>query len=198
MDAASATPTSATNPISAAEFAELFRASFRVLWLIAAGMLTNKSLADDIVQDAAITAFGKREQFTPGTSFTAWMGQMVRFTAMNLIRKEKRQAAGGAENEVLEAGGAGGTDQPEPTAVGHELRLTATYELPDDQEHFDDDVINALNEVTPEARACLLLRVIEELDYAQIALILDMPEGTAMSHVHRTKKFLRQKLANAS
>lgn len=193
QDNAEAESAPLTTPISVIEFAELFRASFRVLWLIAAGTVTNKTFADDIVQEAALTAFTKRHQFTRGTNFTAWMGQVVRFTALNLKRREKRQAPAGTENEILEAG------RPLPTGTDNlknkpALRLTSCSELPADQEHFDDEIVRALQEVSADARTCLLLRIIENLEYQEIALILEIPEGTAMSHVHRTKKFLRERL----
>ena len=43
------------------------------------------------VQEAAIIGLQKRDQFTEGTSFTAWMGQMVRNVSLNVFRREKRR-----------------------------------------------------------------------------------------------------------
>jgi DNA-directed RNA polymerase specialized sigma24 family protein len=44
----------------------------------------------------------------------------------------------------------------------------------------------------------LLLRTVEKLSYAEIAALMDMPEGTAMSHVHRSKMALRERLSRPS
>jgi RNA polymerase sigma-70 factor (ECF subfamily) len=44
------------------------------------------------------------------------------------------------------------------------------------------------------ARACLLLRTVHDMPYKQIAQVLEVPEGTAMSHVHRARQAMRQRL----
>jgi RNA polymerase sigma-70 factor (ECF subfamily) len=53
-----------------------------------------------------------------------------------------------------------------------------------------------LGDVGEVARACLLLRTLEGLEYAEISRLLEIPEGTAMSHVHRTRRYLRDRLAD--
>ena len=40
------------------------------------------------------------------------------------------------------------------------------------------------------------MRTLDGLSYAEIAALLDVPEGTAMSHVHRTRRLLRERLRN--
>src|SRR5690606_15111342 len=81
-------------------------------------------------------------------------------------------------------------ENPNPAA-----RLTSRGDLLPEQEWFDDRVMRALKAVGEIPRACLLLRVIEGLEYAEIARLLEIPEGTAMSHVHRTRQLLRERLA---
>ena len=44
------------------------------------------------------------------------------------------------------------------------------------------------------ARASFLLRSLRGLPYSEIAVLLDIPEGTAMSHVHRSRARMRQRL----
>jgi RNA polymerase sigma-70 factor (ECF subfamily) len=56
--------------------------------------------------------------------------------------------------------------------------------------------MRALRGVSEVARACLLLRTLEGMPYARISELLQIPEGTAMSHVHRTRQFLRERLAD--
>ncbi|MBT8484154.1 MAG: RNA polymerase sigma factor, partial [Phycisphaerae bacterium] len=72
--------------------------------------------------------------------------------------------------------------------------LTSRGTLPPDQRSFDDDVLHALDGLEETARACLLLRTVVDLPYKEIARALDVPEGTAMSHVHRARRVLREKL----
>jgi DNA-directed RNA polymerase specialized sigma24 family protein len=42
----------------------------------------------------------------------------------------------------------------------------------------------------------LLLRTIEQMEYSEISKVLQIPEGTAMSHVHRARQHLRERLAD--
>ena len=169
-------------------FAQHFSQSFPILWTIAAGIVGNRATAEDVVQDAALIGLGKFDQFREGSSFTAWMGQMVRNVALNAARKEQRQRAGAklAEAERPTPGPADGV------TVG--LAMIAEGRLPADQRMFDDRMMRALGEVGESARACLLLRTLEGMEYAEISKLLGIPAGTAMSHVHRTREFLRQRL----
>jgi RNA polymerase sigma-70 factor (ECF subfamily) len=63
-----------------------------------------------------------------------------------------------------------------------------------DQEHFDDAVMRALRQVDETPRACFLLRTLMRSSYREISELLGIPEGTAMSHVHRSRATLRQAL----
>ena len=51
------------------------------------------------------------------------------------------------------------------------------------------------SELPPQQRAAVVLRFYEDLSFAEIAGILDCPESTARSHVHRALGTLRARLA---
>lgn len=186
----SGAPAGRPSATATAEFAARFQESSRILWLIAVGIVGERARAEDVVQEAAIVALGKLEQFQPGTNFTAWMGQIVRYVALNYARKENKPTVT-VDGEALER-----TVAPAGSDIGgHTTRLTAKGGLPPDQDWFDDRVVRALKSVGEVPRACLLLRTVEGMEYAEIARLLEIPEGTAMSHVHRTRQLLRQRLA---
>ena len=71
---------------------------------------------------------------------------------------------------------------------------TKSGELRSEQQAFDDEVLRALQTLPPEPRCCLLLRVLMNLSYAELSVLMNIPEGTAMSHVHRGKQRLREQL----
>lgn len=172
-------------------FAAQFMESYRVLWLIAVALTHDQALADDVVQDAAVIAMKKLNEFTPGSSFSAWMGQMVRFVALNQMRKESKRR--GASLTTFEEQGLLGTrDVP---AAPTTMKSAARGAIAEGQHAFDDELMAALAGVGETARACLLLRTLQGLDYSEISQLLKIPAGTAMSHVHRTRHYLRQKLA---
>lgn len=155
--------------LTPAVFAASFRRATPALWCIAAAVLGERTHAEDVLQEAAMTGLGKLRSFVPGTSFAAWMGQIVRFTALNHRRKGMRRAANEATGTVA--------DVPAPP-----VSVDAA---------FDARTAAALASLGETARACLLLKTVVELDYAEIAETLGIPPGTAMSHVHRARAHLR-------
>jgi RNA polymerase sigma factor (sigma-70 family) len=114
------------------------------------------------------------------------MGQIVRYVALNQARRRSGREA--LSTEGLEELWCRAPYPQEPA------NPTQLLELSRDQEHFDDEVVAALASLSPVARACLLLRAVQDLDYSELSRILGIPEGTAMSHVHRARAALRTAL----
>lgn len=159
-------------------FTNLFQSIRPQLWLIAAAITGNRSEADDILQDAAILGLSQFHTFTPGTDFARWMGQITRHLSLNAKRKQRRTTTYAAHSTRAKAALAH-TDQPH-SALQADL----------------DSLLLALNMLDENARTCLLLRVVGGLSYQSISAITDLSEGTAMSHVFRSRKRLRALLLN--
>jgi RNA polymerase sigma-70 factor (ECF subfamily) len=130
-------------------------------------------------------AVEKDLRFEAEGQLVAWLSGVVRHCALNHRRKRQRRKTQATDPVVLT-----NVEGSEPTEIQHQDALHLT----DSQTSFDDEVVNALMQLTPEARACLLLRSIEQLSYKEISQLMDMPEGTALSLVHRSRKKLRQLL----
>ncbi len=84
-------------------FAEAFVASSRSLWCIAAGVLGDRTGADDVLQEGAMIALAKLDKFDPDTNFLAWMGRIVRYVALNHARRRRRRPTRGVDPVTLEA-----------------------------------------------------------------------------------------------
>ena len=176
--------TDPSDVLSPEEFAAEFEAASRKLWCLASAILGDRSQAEDVVQEAAVTALGRLQCFKRGSNFLAWMGRIVRFTAYNRARRSHRVREVGPE---LLTGAA-------DTGAVVALPVGADGQVEQDQAQFDDAVLNALGQLATLARASFLLRTVAELSYAEISELLEIPEGTAMSHVHRSRVILRQAL----
>jgi RNA polymerase sigma factor (sigma-70 family) len=163
--------------LSPSQFGARFEECQRTLWYVAAAVLNDRTLAHDVVQEAASIAMTKLAEFNPSTSFTAWMSQIVRFVALNEARRRQRQGASLREHAKDSGPGEG----PAPAMLTDAA--------------FDQRVSGLLNGLDDTARACLVLRVVHGLAYGEIATALNIPEGTAMSHVHRARTALRTQLA---
>jgi len=170
-------------------FAALYREHHRTLWYIAASVHGDRTHAHDVVQEAAMIAMSKLADFDPATSFTAWMGQIVRFVALNEGRKLQRTRARGS-------GGNPANDESHYEPIPFTLNASSLHpSLVPSLADFDQSVASAIAMLDEKARACLLLRTVQGLSYAAISTTLAMPEGTVMSHVHRAKAQLREQLA---
>lgn len=171
------------------QFAEEFEAAYRRLWLVAMAVTTNHSEAEDILQDAACTAFSKLETFREGSNFAAWMARIVRFTAANHRRKTIHRT------KRIRATDPAALDEMSKTGANDESATQLATDFGDGSrvhDAFDDQLLHALKKLPEDARLCLLLRVLDELSYAEIASVVGVPENTAMSHVHRSKAKLRK------
>lgn len=176
-------PDHTAQTLSLDEFAVRFERAAPVLWCVAAGVLGSRDAAEDAVQDAAVQAMTKLTTFRANTDFTAWMATIVRFTALNQMRRVRR-----APNLF-------DPDMPDPTApVADAPLVSETGDILPDQTGLDDHVMNGLNGLHETQRTCLLLRAVLQLPYLEIGKMLDIPKGTAMSHVHRAREHLVDQL----
>ncbi len=170
-------------------FGDLAERNRHTLWLVAVGMTGDRHLAEDVVQEALAIAWKKIDQFDPATSFPAWTAAIVRHVARNQRRKSaRRKPVPPAQLDDTPARVAGGGASP----------IDARGQVLPDQQQFDDRVIGALGGLSETARSCLLLRTVKALSYEAIAQLLDIPPGTAMSHVYRARKAMRQALGDDS
>jgi RNA polymerase sigma-70 factor (ECF subfamily) len=85
--------------------------------------------------------------------------------------------------------------------TGDDLVPPSAEELERDQP-FDDArsaelggrLIQAIEELTPEHRAVILLREVDGLSYEEISQVLDCPKGTVMSRLHYARRQLQARL----
>ena len=176
--------------IDVESFASQLTDCYQRMWLVAASITGDRAEADDIVQQASMIALQKRADFAAGTNFAAWMSQIVRLTALNYRKKSGRRNLCISDpvrmDKSISASASDAQDAKFP--------LTDDGRLREDQTDFDDELLSALGELGDVARTCLLLRVVQQLSYDDIALTLQIPAGTAMSHVHRAKQSIRERL----
>jgi len=184
-------PAQSGSRLSEAEFAGLIGRVRPALAIVATAVLGDRVEADDVVQEASVIGLASLDRFTPGTSFEGWMAQIVRNVARNALRKRARnpaRATGGDAliNHAARSGHAAGA----PAVSGD-------GSVPNPA-HFDVEVQRALQNLDETSRVCLLLRTVGEMSYAQIAAITELNENTAMSHVFRSRRAMREFLTSGS
>ena len=136
--------------------------------------------ADDVVQEAILRAFRGFDALR-GSDAKAWFLTIVRNCHLTAAKQQQRRAFVPLPEENDENDGhamVASTQDPE-----HDAILS-------DQKKVLERVMASLPE---EHRTVLMLREIEELDYAQIAAVTKMPIGTLMSRLARSRAALKTK-----
>ncbi|HMP77864.1 MAG TPA: sigma-70 family RNA polymerase sigma factor [Pirellulaceae bacterium] len=146
-------------------------------------MVRNESDAQDIVQDALVMAFRKLHLFSGRSSFYTWLFQVARNVAISKLRSQKRTVS-------LDG-------SPHDSANGGPMTVEDRGPSPEDHLRREEDVEllrAALCRLSEEFRAILVLREMDDMDYEQIAEVLEIPVGTVRSRLHRARAQLRVEL----
>ena len=166
-----------------AAFGELVRRYQDRLYNTVYRLLDNAEDAQDVVQEAFLHAYQALGAFKGDALFFTWLYRIAFNTAVSLKRKQRavlRVEAGRAET-----GSAGEPlDGSEESQPGHALERA-------EQERRVQD---ALNRLSPDHRAVLVMKDMEGLKYEEMAKILDVPVGTIRSRLHRARLELRELL----
>lgn len=163
---------------SADEFVQAFARHGRALWVIAAAWVGQMEAAD-LVQEAARVAWERRQQFAAGSDLRAWLAQIVRHLGANGRRRKGPELRAPEAFDRFPAAPA-----PVPT-----------WPFDADRHGLSDELARALSSLSEVTRACLLLHVVLDHSFAEIAAMLDLPENTACSHARRAREALRAALS---
>jgi RNA polymerase sigma-70 factor (ECF subfamily) len=137
--------------------------------------------AEDLVQDTYLKAFRSSAQFQRGTNLKAWLFTILHNTFRNMRRHDGRNPID-VDSELVEQA-AGDTSRD----FTPEQLLTRAS--------LDADLQAALDALPEAFRQAVWLRDVEELSYAEIAGVLDVPIGTVMSRISRGRRALHDRLA---
>jgi RNA polymerase sigma-70 factor (ECF subfamily) len=137
--------------------------------------------AEDLVQDTYLKAFRSSGQFKRGTNLKAWLFTILHNTFKNVLRHDGRNPVD-VDSEVVEQAAGDAAQEPTPEQI-----LTRAT--------LDADLQAALDDLPEAFRQAVWLRDVEELTYAEIAEVLDVPVGTVMSRISRGRRALYERLA---
>ena len=149
-------------------------------------MTRNGADAEDLVQETYAKAFAARDRFTPGTNLKAWLYRIQTNAFINSYRKKQREPKR-SDADAIE-------DWQLAAAAEHTSSGLASAEDKALDALGDDDIRQALSELSEDFRTAVYLSDVEGFAYKEIAAIMDTPVGTVMSRLHRGRKLLREKL----
>jgi RNA polymerase sigma-70 factor (ECF subfamily) len=130
-------------------------------------------VADDLTQQTLERALSHWQQFDPGREMGVWLLSIAHNAFLDNLRRESRMTVtdpAELQRAQDEAGGSG-------RDIGLQIDLRAALAL-----------------LSPEQRQPLLLVCVEQLSYAEVAEVMNIPVGTVMSRVCRARATLRRLL----
>lgn len=162
-------------------FSELVERYTPLLFSLAYRMLGNREEAEDAVQEIFLRTFGSLHRFRLSARFYTWLYSI----ALNWLRSRLRWMRLRARREL--GAEAGGPQTPaESPGVDPADRLAAR-----EAERLLQEAIGAL---TPRYRAIFVLRHAQGLSIADISALLNLPEGTVKTRLHRARMMLKKRL----
>lgn len=163
-----------------AAFGELVRRYQDRLFNTVFRMVGNAEDAQDVVQDAFLNAYQSLESFKGDSQFFTWLYRIAINTAISLKRKQRAVLS-------IHPGGDGQIAGTEPLDVSEFSRPGQALERAEEERRIQE----ALGRLSPEHRAVLILKDMEEQKYETMAEILQVPIGTVRSRLHRARLELR-------
>lgn len=170
-------------------FERLVRAHVDPLRAVALRLLQNQADADEVVQEAFLSAFRNLSSFRGDARLGTWLHRIVVNAALQRLRRRKRRGtASESVDELLPRF----LDNGHPEHF-HRPWVQTAEELATRAE-TREHVRRVIDKLPENYRTVLILRDIEELDTAEVADLLELSPGAVKVRLHRARQALRNLL----
>lgn len=170
-------------------FRELVERYQRRVLAVVMGMLHDREAALEVTQETFIKAFRSIGRFKGDASFYTWIYRIAVNLAIDHQRREWRRPHG----ESTRSSGNDGQTEDLLDRIGDEDPRGDPFEATKDSE-LRARVLEAIDELTPDHKAVILLRELEGLSYDEISRVMQCSKGTVMSRLHYARKKLQARL----
>jgi len=170
-------------------FRELFERYQRRVLSVVMGMLHDRDAALDVTQETFIKAYRSIDRFKGEASFYTWIYRIAVNLAIDWQRREWRRPMAAPTRSPS-------GDGPEEDAIdriGDETPGNDPFLATRDRQ-LRERVREAIEELTPDHKAVILLREVEGLSYDEISRAMQCSIGTVMSRLHYARKKLQKRL----
>jgi RNA polymerase sigma-70 factor (ECF subfamily) len=151
---------------------KLFKLFYGKLMVVCTRYTGDKDSAQEILQEGFIKIFDKIATFESNGSFEGWMRRIVTNTALDFIRKHKKNM------------------WVEETEVNTKEDYIDPYEESSFEESFQlkaEFALEAIQQLSPAYKTVFNLYVMEEYSHKEIAELLGISEGTSKSNLAKAK-----------
>ena len=155
-----------------AAYYELYKLYSRSMYNVGYRIVNNQEEAEDVLQEAFISAFSNLENYRGDSAFGAWLKRIVINKAINHLKKKKMERL--PDNDRW--------DVKEEEEVDFEEGFPFTVEK----------VKGAIEKLPDGYRSVLTMYLFEGYDHAEIGEVLSISESTSKSQFNRAKKKLKE------
>jgi RNA polymerase sigma-70 factor (ECF subfamily) len=170
------------------EFEEVALPHLDALFNLALNLTRNRKDAEDLVQETFLRAYRFFDTYRKGTHIKAWLFRILRNTFINRYRARK------ARPEEVEFGAIEATYEQTIEQTFIRDRTPPSPEAIVLEGVLDEEIEQAMASLPEEYRTVVLMALLEEMSYKDIAAALSIPLGTVMSRLHRGRKMLQAAL----
>jgi RNA polymerase sigma-70 factor (ECF subfamily) len=155
----------------------VFRYKNKLYNYLLKGLIQDKDIAEDIVQETFIKVFKSKDKYKPIFQFSTWIYSICRNLALNSIRDNKKVLRLDYEY-----------DDKEPVAIDDNAEVTLENE---ELESILDSIVSKLS---ANYREAVILRYLNNLSYKEIAKITGKNENTLKSLCKRAIEKIKEEL----
>lgn len=148
-------------------------------------MVRDSATAEDLAQEVFLRVYRARKQYSPSAKFTTWLFRIATNLALNSVRDNRHRQMDVSIDAPVEE------DEAPLQLPAREMRIDE-HMIERDRAEFIRQAISSLPE---KQRVAVLLHKYEEMDYAEIAKILECSESALKSLLFRAYETLRVQLA---
>ncbi len=153
-------------------------------------MVRAREEAEDLAQEVFLRVYRARKDYVPSAKFTTWLFRIATNLALNSVRDNRHQRM-----EIS-------LDAPITVDAedGDEKALDIAEKHPNIEQYLVEEarkkmIRHAIDKLPEKQRAAVLLHKYQELDYGDIAKILECSESALKSLLFRAYETLRVELA---
>jgi RNA polymerase sigma-70 factor (ECF subfamily) len=147
-------------------------------------MVHNEQDAWDLAQDSFVKAWKSIKRFRGQSSFYTWIYRIVMNVTIDSLRKKQIKGAGAEFDDSIQLKEIDPASKtvPKPDALPYENLQRGEIRA---------QIDHAISQLTPEHRAVILMKEIEDMQYHEIAEALGCSIGTVMSRLFYARKKLQ-------
>jgi RNA polymerase sigma-70 factor (ECF subfamily) len=171
-------------------FRELLTRYERPVFSLIYRMVRDRTLAEDLAQEAFIRAFNAIGSYKTSYKFSNWIFKIANNHTIDHLRKRKLDTVSMDGSPHART-----AEEVDRSRLVVESRDENPHEYVEHKE-LGSQIEHAIGDLREEYRSVIILRHVEGYAYDEIADILELPLGTVKTYLHRARGELRKSLAH--